>query len=312
MALVAAAALSFLAIMALLLKDPARAQNGGGFFPETGHAVDPVFLPFFETHGGAEILGRPITGAFLDPIEGWIVQYFENTRLEMPLGRPAPVGVRVSPIGVQLGWGEPAGSQTWAGQGCRLYDSTGHTVCHAFLDFYLQRGGVEVLGYPISDVDVSAERMVQHFENVRLEWQQSEGEVRVAPSGRAHFEALGYPRSLLQPDSESESGNTPEVERLVIQSSLSKAVTQGTDTQEVSVVVRDRRGDPARGAVILLVARFPDSTRTILLPLTDETGSSQATVSFEGQPPGTTVSLDLWAMYRDLQAMTRDSFLIWW
>lgn len=64
------------------------------YFPETGHTVAFAFREYFQTHGGAEILGYPITEITFE--NGSMVQYFQFARLEWhpqnPLGQKVQLG----------------------------------------------------------------------------------------------------------------------------------------------------------------------------------------------------------------------------
>jgi len=65
----------------------------------------------------------------------------------------------------------------------------------------------------------------------------------------------------------------------------------------------------ARGAVRIALSR----EQTFVMPQTDERGISQVDLSFQDQTRGANVDLELWAVWRgELQAVTRDSFRIWW
>jgi hypothetical protein len=48
------------------------------------------------------------------------------------------------------------------------------------------------------------------------------------------------------------------------------------------------------------------------MPITDEQGVSQVTLTFEGQPAGSDVNLEFRVVRGEMQASTRDSFKIWW
>jgi hypothetical protein len=36
-------------------------------------------------------------------------------------------------------------------QNCEFFDESGHYVCDEFLEFYIERGGVEIFGYPLTE-----------------------------------------------------------------------------------------------------------------------------------------------------------------
>jgi hypothetical protein len=54
----------------------------------------------------------------------------------------------------------------------QYFPGTGHTVRDPFITYFLQTGGVEQYGYPITDdyVDPTTRLLVQYFEKARLEW----------------------------------------------------------------------------------------------------------------------------------------------
>ncbi len=64
---------------------PAKEDANHQFFPETGHSVNNAFLKFFKGHGGAAVLGYPISEEMPDLLpDGAIrtVQHFQRARLE--------------------------------------------------------------------------------------------------------------------------------------------------------------------------------------------------------------------------------------
>ncbi len=77
-------------------------------------AVDPTFQAFWSAHGGADVLGPPVTPAFRQSINDgtghqYLVQYFRNTRLEFhPELSGAGDDVRAGALGtvrlLALGW----------------------------------------------------------------------------------------------------------------------------------------------------------------------------------------------------------------
>src|SRR3972149_2955565 len=57
--------------------------EGGRYYPETGHTLGASFIEFYDSLGGTEILGYPISEPFVDPLSGWLIQYTENARMEL-------------------------------------------------------------------------------------------------------------------------------------------------------------------------------------------------------------------------------------
>lgn len=312
-------ALLFVAILTSFACPASADERRDRYYPETGHTLASQFVDFFDTHGGPEILGYPITDAFIDPSSSWLVQYTENARLELvPELRGRSFSIRLARLGEALGLGEPVSlargpaRSSWV-PGCRFYPETGHQVCHAFLAFYLEHGGPGVFGYPLSEFSLEADRMVQYFQGFRLDWRPDErgGGVRVGPLGRIHFDRMGYDPALLRPTFPSD----PQFYRVVTLHPLAsvwRPVTGVNDSQQVYVVVRDQNAQPIAGASVVLFARFPGMEQTVIMPVTDGNGLSQLTLTFEGVPPGSSVELEVVVRYSGLRATTRDSFRVWW
>jgi len=298
---------------------PAAAQDQGGrYYSETGHTLDARFVAFFDDHGAEAILGFPITDAFIDPTSGWRIQYLENARLELaPESGSGRVGVRLAALGEALGGWETALAADripGAEAACRYYVESGHSVCHAFLDFFLAHGGPGLFGYPISEFQLEGERIVQYFQAFRLDWYpEAPGRtpVRLAPLGRQHFDRMGYDPALLRPRLPADI-LLYEVLELRPHSSVAHPVLGADGTQTVFVSVRDQNLNPVPQATVVLTIHLADADRILLLPATDERGLSQITFDFADQPRGLSAALDVTVVRGSLQALTRDSFLIWY
>jgi hypothetical protein len=298
----------------------ATAQSEGGrYYPETGHTLGASFLEFFDSLGGPGILGYPITEPFVDPLSGWLIQYTENARMELvPSREQGGAQPHLSSLGEALGGWQPPlespGGIFGSGANCRFYSESHHNVCHAFLDFYENHGGPATFGYPISEFTLEAGRIVQYFQAFRLDWYPEDpggGRVRIAPLGRAHFERLGYDPELLRPRPPDDL-SAYVVSELHPRASLLVPVAASTGSQTVYLIVRDQAGSPVARAAGMLVAHFPNGDRTLVMPLTDDRGISRLTLAYEGVPPGSMVDLEFWVVYGELQAVTRDSFRVWW
>ncbi len=297
---------------------PASAQVPERYFPETGHSLDPAFASFFDDHGGVAVLGYPITDSFVNPATGQLQQYFENACLERRREDRGALTVTLSPLGELMGGGDPPRRHppplAWIEPGCRHYETTGHSICYAFLDSYQEHGGPEVLGLPISDFKLEAGRLVQYLQAFRLDWHPDlapAGQVVFAPLGRMHFERSGLSASLLTPRLPDDP-SAYRVLSLEPDVALSKSVVKPDDTEQVLVLVRDQNGLPVEGASVTLAVRYPSESRNFLLPLTDAEGLTRITLEFARQVPGSNVELQAWAVFQGLQAETRDSFRVWW
>ncbi len=293
--------------------------EGGRYYPETGHTLGASFIDFFDALGGTELLGYPITEPFVDPLSGWLIQYTENARMELvPSRQEGETRPRLSSLGEALGgWQpplDPPGGIFGGDANCRFYAESHHNVCYAFLEFYETHGGPATFGYPISEFTLEAGRIVQYFQAFRFDWYPEDpagGRVRLAPLGRAHFERLGYDPELLRPR-RPEDPATQVVTELRLHASLMVPVAPTAGSQRVILAVRDQTLSPVARAAVLLVAHFPNGDRTLVMPLTDDGGVSRLTLAYEGVPAGSTVDLEFWVVYGALQAVTRDSFRVWW
>jgi len=309
------------AALALVLALPATAAaqgEGGRYYSETGHTLDARFVSFFDDHGAEAIFGFPITDSFIDPASGWRIQYLENARLELaPESGSSRVGVRLAALGEALGgWEAPLDPDRIPGAeaACRYYGESGHSVCHAFLDFYLAQGGPALFGYPISEFKLEGERIVQYFQAFRVDWYpEAPGRtpVRLAALGRQHFDQMGYDPALLRPRLPADI-LLYEVLELQPHVSVSHPVLGADGTQTVFVSVRDQNLNPVPQATVVLTIHLADADRILLLPATDERGLSRITFDFAGQPRGLSAALDVTVVRGSLQALTRDSFLIWY
>ena len=312
--------LAVLPLALMALASPALAQGEGGrYYSQTGHTLDARFVAFFDGHGGEAILGYPITDSFIDPQSGWRTQYLENARLELaPEGSAGVVGIRLSALGEALGgWQAPLTPDQIPAPTdatCRFYAESGHSVCHAFLDFYLSHGGPAQFGFPISEFKLEGERIVQYLQAFRFDWYPEaapEARVRLAPLGRQHFEAMGYDPALLRPRLPSDI-QLYQVLELRPRVSVAHPVLGTDGRQTVFVAVRDQNLNPVAGATVVLTIHLAEGDRIVLLPVTDERGLSQISFDYAGQPRGSSVALDGTAVLDRLQALTRDSFLIWY
>ena len=82
------------------------------YFEETGHYVCGDFLEFYDTRGGLENFGYPLTESFDDPARGLRVQYFQRARMEWHPYNPAPYTVQLGLLVDDLGYEFPAAQRT--------------------------------------------------------------------------------------------------------------------------------------------------------------------------------------------------------
>jgi D-alanyl-D-alanine carboxypeptidase len=72
------------------------------YVPETGHSVSAGFRSFYERHGGAAVLGIPLTEELTE--DGFTVQYFERLVLEYLPGRPVQASLLGDDLLREKGW----------------------------------------------------------------------------------------------------------------------------------------------------------------------------------------------------------------
>jgi hypothetical protein len=81
------------------------------FVPETGHGLGGRFLQFWESHGGTQVFGFPISEEFDEVLpdgRAYRVQYFERARMEYhPEFAGTPDEVQLGLLGLALYRGEP-------------------------------------------------------------------------------------------------------------------------------------------------------------------------------------------------------------
>jgi hypothetical protein len=143
--------------------------------------VPAVFWRYWQSHGGAEFLGRPL--AATQQQNGRLIQYFERAILEVhPDARDTTALVQLGLLpAARLGAGEltpqhalPAGEAD---------------LDVRFADAWARYGGAAVLGTPTSSVvsgsslTSGAPLLVQVFERGRLEYDPLQSTVRLSPVG---------------------------------------------------------------------------------------------------------------------------------
>jgi hypothetical protein len=183
---------------------PASPLPGQPYFPETGHALTPVFGPFWERSGGLPVFGYPLTEAFHEPTlvptpnlwwPWYTVQYVERQRFEYhPDLAGTPYEVQLGHLGVEEAaqradlhglWAfNPVPPNAQRPAGCIYLPEARHQLCGEFR-LYWESHGLELgdpgvsfreclalFGYPISEefIDPATGLVTQYFERARFEW----------------------------------------------------------------------------------------------------------------------------------------------
>jgi hypothetical protein len=189
---------------------------GTAVVPTVAPSIDPnisqIFLPFYLQHDGLRLFGRSISP--LLTVNGRQVQWFERTRLEhWPEYAGTPYEVQSGLVGIEYTDGRAFPKQSFFTNrpGLWFFPETSHGVRGKFLDYWIAHGGLDLLGYPISDelVEILPETQryhtVQYFQRGRLELHPehtgTEDEVQLGLLGRALYlnEATSTPVPPLAP-----------------------------------------------------------------------------------------------------------------
>lgn len=150
------------------------------YFDATGHNLGGPFRAYWESHGGVNLLGYPLTEEFTAPSSDgkqYKQQYFERARMEYHPENPPPYDVQLGLLGAWSISGRtfPRSSQPASGSSFLFFDQTGHSV-GVFRDWWARQGGVPVFGLPLSDELQEKSQAdgktytVQYFERNRLEY----------------------------------------------------------------------------------------------------------------------------------------------
>ncbi|HEY0734940.1 MAG TPA: hypothetical protein VGD69_08540 [Herpetosiphonaceae bacterium] len=175
---------------------------GAEVVPTVASGIDPnvsqVFAPFYLQHDGLRLFGRSISP--LLEVNGRQVQWFERTRLEhWPEYAGTPYEVQSGLVGLEYTDERDFPKQSFFinRPGLWFFGETSHGVRGKFLDYWMAHGGLDLLGYPISDevVEILPETQryhtVQYFQRGRLELHPehagTEDEVQLGLLGRALY-----------------------------------------------------------------------------------------------------------------------------
>jgi len=283
------------------------------YFSETGHNVKGDFLAYYNGNPNATFLyGYPITEEFVSK-DGKTVQYFQRVRFEYLADMPEGQQVQVTQLGraTYVSTGPLDVSNSFA---CRAYPETGYPVCFAFLEFLDQYGGVAQFGYPISGFEYHENKIVQYFENARMEWQpwKAEGQrVVVSDLGRIYFDQLGEDPGLLSPVKPL-NDTTTDIISLQVRAFVWKAVTLATDSQLIFVIVQDQNLQPVANASCTTLTHWPDGRADTSTLTTNTNGVGMLPISFVSQPYGGLIYIDVACTFSNFNANTTTSFRIWY
>ncbi len=291
----------------------ASAQAGGNrYFSETGHNVSGEFLTFYESNPNAIFLyGYPITEEFTSK-DGKTVQYFQRARFEYDASLPEGSRVRLTPLG-NLTYQSTGNLNINNPFACRVYE-TGYSVCFEFLEFFEAHGGVTQFGNPISGFEYHENKLVQYFENARIEWQpwKPEGQrVVVSDLGRMYFDQLGEDAGLLPPVKPRDN-TLQQIIKIHVSAFVWKAIVLPSDSQMIFVVVLDQNLQPVANVSCTSSLRWADGRVENYALTTNAKGIGILSFAFVEQKQGSLVYVDVACNYSGLNGATNTSFRIWY
>ena len=284
------------------------------FFAETGFTVSGDFLAHFRERGGLDIFGYPISAAYVDK-SGILVQYFQKARFEWHPENPDPYKVQLGLLGEQLGYRRSPVSPPSTPSPRKFYfPETGHTVAYKFLDFFREHGGIDNFGYPITEMFVEDQRVVQYFQRMKLIWDMEASRVTVGNLGELYITVYAPPAEFLRPDPAFQI--SPEIVELDLIIDLGYWVANRARGQDVTAVVLDKRTrQPVEGALLRVAFVTngddvaPDSVRVLT---TDARGQAKALIPLTGLEPGTWTTVRVEAELGSVKTEAQELFLVWW
>ena len=293
------------------------------YFTETGHWVCDEFLDYFETRGGLEIFGYPLTEAYVDARLGLKVQYFQRARMEWHPGNPDPYKVLLGLLADELGYDAkfpPARPEQIPALNNNLhhyFPETRHVVSYAFLDYFREHGGIDIFGYPRSEFMVEGGLIVQYFQRARMEWHPENppgSQMLLTNLVEEYLDRFLIPEGVLKPVGEGGAGLIDtSVTRLDVSASVRNVITGRQGVQTVFVYVTDQRQQPVEGANVKMVVHYPSGDQTYdRFNPTNASGFTHFSFDILPAPPGRKVVIDITVTYQGLTSTTQAFFLPWW
>ena len=285
-------------------------------YEETGCTVRGDFLNFFETKGGLEVFGYPITEPFWQG--GVQVQYFQKARIESHPTNPPPYQIQLGLLADELNYRNPPQPRKHPDSSTRFYfPETGHTVSFAFLRFFKEHGGLDIFGYPITEMHYEEGRIVQYFQRLKMAWYptDSQNPVQLEELGeiylRTHAERFP-PESNCGQRSFLHGEQAAQLE--VIISIRHSVLEKNKDTQTVSVLALDGEGTPLADAKVTIILQNADGDRLLQLEglATDERGFLRvSSIAVQEMHNGDNIKVTVLATYGNLKGSDSDVFLVW-
>jgi hypothetical protein len=282
------------------------------FFDESGHYVCDEFLEFYIERGGLEVFGYPLTEAYDDPRLGLRVQYFQRARMEWHPDNETPHKLQLGLLVDELGYSYPPASPeeipVIPDPNRQYFPETEHVVAYAFLDYFREKGGMDIFGYPRSELLYEDGYYVQYFQRARMEWHPEDAvgtQVRLTNIGEiyARLYDINIDPVII------------ELRQLNATASVRHVVVDQRGIQTVFVYVVDQYQNPVEGVDVDRVVRYQNGElveQSCSFKRTDARGFTQCSFDFTGSQPGQKVLIDITARRDGLTDAAQTFFFLWW
>jgi len=303
--------------LGLLLPVPLLARLGPEdprklYFEETGFWVTSEFLDYFDANGGLEIFGYPISSQYNE--RGILVQYFQKARIELHALNPEPYRVQMGLLGDELGLRRDAVPAPIA-PGRVYFTETGHTVTYMFLRYFRAHGGIDVFGYPISEMLNENQKIVQYFQRLKLIWDPNTAQMTVGNLGEIYVNANRgtIPTDVLEPAAYRYGSESVQALRVAV--GVSQMMAEPVRGQGVTVVVMDDWLDePVHDAIIRLTVideKGEELQELTQVLRTGPDGRLSTSLALDDVRPGTWLTLHVEAALGKVQQVQSEFFLVW-
>src|SRR5262249_43032051 len=125
------------------------------YFSTVGHSLRGGFLQYWQSHGGLEQFGYPLTEEYTEvsPTDNkpYVTQWFERARMEWHPENKPPYDVLLGLLGheVTADRSQEAAFKPLAvppGPGATFFKETGHTIAPELVAYWQTHGGLPVYG----------------------------------------------------------------------------------------------------------------------------------------------------------------------
>jgi hypothetical protein len=296
---------AFVSLVIVFAVSSAEAQSGDVERFPGGFVIRGEFLKFYRSAPDPWLLfGNPISNE--TEVGGSLIQYFDRARFELKINdKNAKVHL------ANLGWILFDGVGTTPAQmppspTCRYFPNLGHQVCYNFLQFYEANNGPVYFGDPISDVLMQDGRMVQYFENSRLEYRPNAGDQII---GLTNIGRIAMKKYFGMPKFISDLINAPDVD---VKAYVSQALIPPKTDNKVFVVVQSLAYKPISGAKVHVTLVYPNDQREFVDTQTDADGIAALTIAGRELNPKEIVQVLVTVEAAQTKVNTHTYFRIWY